>query len=458
MQKPISGRRRDRSGAGAVRAGMPAVAAAVSILSFGAAAHAQQSCPTQNNGVPPGSNTTDPSAPFFIDLSGLDLTTSPPTRNPLNPEYPPATALPDGQVPPTTKGGNYIIGPTHTPAPETVAQAGVPKGTIYDLTLTSASSSVYRPGLVRDDPDNCLDASVYTAPIRPGDPSHVIITTSHSGTWTRTVSVYIPAQYKPGSVAPFIVTGDNGITPVVSTELFTVLDNLIHERKLPPIIAISVGPGGQDAQGSERGREYDSVSNDYTLFIETEVLPAVEQLTGVKLSANPRDRATFGISSSGAAAFTMAFYHPDLYGKVLAYSPTLVNQQWPQSPALPGGAWQFHSPYAGPKVPNENVTAMDAPTASDLPTGTPLFLAAPHEPIRFWFETGDRDLFYPDVTIADGMHDWTRANENMARLLKKKGYSYQFVFSENAGHVDGPTGPQTLPEALVWLWHGASSD
>ncbi len=433
-----------------------ALAAAMSLLAISPPAHAQQGCPTQNNGVPPGSNTTNPAAPFYINLSGLDLSTSPPTRNPRNPEYPSAMELPDGQVPASNQGGNYIIGPTHTPAPATMVKAGVPAGTVYSFNQSSTDSVIFKPGLVRDDPNNCLDASVYTAPIRPGDPSHVIITTSHSGTWTRTVDVYVPAEYVSGTAAPFIVTGDGGISPVAGTELFTVLDNLIFEHRLPPMIAISVGPGGQDAQGSERGREYDTVSSDYTLWIETEVLPAIEAATGVKLTRNPDGRATLGISSSGAAAFTMAFYHPEFYGRVLAYSPTLVNQQWPQNPALPGGAWQFHSPYAGPAVPTENVSAMNAPTPSSLPPGTPLFVDSARKPIRFWFEVGDHDLFYPDASIADGMHDWVLANEHMAAVLKSKGYSYQFVFSRNAGHVDGPTGSQTLPEALEWLWHGYS--
>jgi S-formylglutathione hydrolase FrmB len=52
----------------------------------------------------------------------------------------------------------------------------------------------------------------------------------------------------------------------------------------------------------------------------------VEQRAGVKLTKNPDGRATMGLSSSGAAAFTMAWFHPELYRRVLAYSPTMVNQ------------------------------------------------------------------------------------------------------------------------------------
>ena len=86
--------------------------------------------------------------------------------------------------------------------------------------------------------------------------------------------------------------------------------------------------------------------------------------------------------------------------------------------------------------------------------GVPLIANTPRKPIRFWFETGDRDLFYYVAALADGMHDWTLANERMAQALAAKGYHYQFVFSRNAKHVDGPTEAQTLPEALEWVWKG----
>ena len=32
--------------------------------------------------------------------------------------------------------------------------------------------------------------------------------------------------------------------------------------------------------------------------------------------------------------------------------------------------------------------------------------------------------------------------------------SYQFVFAQNAGHVDRAVKLQTLPEALEYLWQG----
>jgi hypothetical protein len=68
-------------------------------------------------------------------------------------------------------------------------------------------------------------------------------------------------------------------------------------------------------------------------------------------------------------------------------------------------------------------------------------------------EVGDKDLYNPNV-MRDNMHDWVEANERMAAVLAARGYHYQFVFAENAGHVDHAARMQTLPEALEYLWEG----
>jgi iron(III)-enterobactin esterase len=204
------------------------------------------------------------------------------------------------------------------------------------------------------------------------------------------------------------------------------LDNLIAEHKVPVMIAISIGNGSGDAQGSERGLEYDNMSGLYAEFVEKEVLPLVEQKCNVTLTKDPDGRATMGGSSGGSAALIMAWYHPELYHRVLTYSGTYVNQQYPWDSATPGGAWEFHRTL----IPN-----------------------SPKKPLRIWMEVGDRDLYNPNV-MRDDMHDWVVANENMARVLAAKGYHYQFTFARNAGHTDRTVKQQTLPEALEYIWHG----
>ena len=54
------------------------------------------------------------------------------------------------------------------------------------------------------------------------------------------------------------------------------------------MVAISIGNGGGDAQGSERGLEYDTMSGRYAEFVENEVLPLVE--SKAQREADPRSR------------------------------------------------------------------------------------------------------------------------------------------------------------------------
>ena len=54
--------------------------------------------------------------------------TPPPTRDPNTPGYVKAKELPDGANAPIHEDGNFILGPTHTPAPEMTVQEGVPQG------------------------------------------------------------------------------------------------------------------------------------------------------------------------------------------------------------------------------------------------------------------------------------------------------------------------------------------
>jgi iron(III)-enterobactin esterase len=337
---------------------------------------------------------------------------TPPSRDPHTAGYVAAKELPDGATPPAEEDGNFILGPSHQAAPETAAPNDVLKGWVIEFTMNSSESKIYA-GIARE-------ANTFGTVDR-SDPAKLVVTTSHPSAYTRKVAVYVPKQYVPGSVAPFIIGTDGP-----DRFLFSTLETQIAQQKVPVMIAISVGNGGGDAQGSERGLEYDTMSGRYAEFVETEVLPMVEARAHVKLTKDPDGRVTMGYSSGGACALIMAWYHPELYRRVLSYSGTFVNQQWPYNPQTPHGAWEFHA-------------HLIAESPAKLP--------------RIWMEVGDRDLLNPNV-MRDGMHDWVVANENMARVLAAKGYHYQFVFARNAVHVDQAVVRQTLPEALEYVWQG----
>ncbi len=353
----------------------------------------------QNAPVPP-SVTAPPAQP------ARGTRPAPPTRDPHTPGYVTAKELPDGAVPPADVYGNFIIGPTQNPAPEMAVQQGVPQGTVHTFTMSSADTKLY-PGIARE-------AGTRPA-VDPADPAKRIVS-SGPAPYTRRVAVYVPQQYVPGTIAPLIVGADGP-----DQALFTALDNLIAQKRVPVMIAVSIGNGSGDAQGSQRGLEYDTMSGRYAEFVESEVLPLVEKQYNVKLTKDPEARATMGCSSGGSAALAMAWYRPDLYHRVLTYSGTYVNQQWPYNPETPGGAWEFHRS---------------------------LIPKSPVKPLRIWMEVSDRDNY----SESDGMHDWVLANQHMARVLAQKGYKYQFVVARNAGHCDRSVKQQTLPSALEWLW------
>jgi iron(III)-enterobactin esterase len=331
-----------------------------------------------------------------------------PTREPSTTGYVKAKELPDGTIPSPKEDGNFIIGPTHSAAPEMTANQSVPKGDVFEFTMESKDSKIY-PGIARE-------PHTFAVPDQ-ANPNKVIVN-SYPAPYTRRVAVYVPKQYVPGTEAPFIV-GADGPDPA----LFAALDNLIPGHRVPVMIAISIGNGSGDAQGSERGLEYDTMSGLYAEFVEKEVLHLVEKKYNVRLTKDPDGRATTGCSSGGAAAMAMAWYHTDLYHRVLSYSGTFVYQQWPYNPDTPHGAWEFHETL----IPNR-----------------------PKKPLRIWMDVGDRDL----LITRDNYHDWVLGNERMAKVLADKGYAYQFVFAKNAGHCDRAVKAQTLPLALEYVWQG----
>lgn len=296
---------------------------------------------------------------------------------------------------PASGEGDYRIAPPYADAPELTPRSDVPKGTVYHFTMDSTDSKLY-PGIAKSAPGMVV-------------PYH------------RNVTVYVPSQYVPGTAAPFFVSQDS----MGQGEFPTILDNMIADHRVPAMIGVMIDSGGGDAQGSERGLEYDTLSGRYAEFIENEVLPKIAHDYHVAFTKDPNGRMTMGGSSGGACALSMAWYHPEWYHRVLTYSGTYVNQQSPLSPKTPHGAWEYH----------EHLIPQSRP-----------------KPLRIWMEVGEHDIRYKDDEST--YHNWVMANQRMAAVLKAKRYHYQYVFAQDAGHVDGRVVRQTLPQALEWVWKG----
>jgi enterochelin esterase family protein len=310
--------------------------------------------------------------------------------------------------PPPVTAENSIIGPDYANAPESVANPAVPQGEIREFILYCADSKIY-PGIVRI--ANMTRDAYGNYVVPPGG-------ISAPGPYERHVWVYIPKQVQPN--APFMVVQD-GHSYI--KRMANILDNMIAAKRIPAMVVILPDSGGSDAQGSERGLEYDTMSDRYSNWVESELLPAVTSRYGITLTSDPEGRAAMGGSSGAIAAFTMAWYHPERYHKVLSYSGTFVNQAWPPDPKTPRGGWEYH----------DHIIAKST-----------------KKPIRVWMEVGEKDNRFD--APEDTWHNWPLANNRMAIVLKKKGYDYRYVWAREAGHVDNRVVMQTLPDALQWLW------
>jgi enterochelin esterase family protein len=229
----------------------------------------------------------------------------------------------------------------------------------------------------------------------------------------RHVCVYVPAGYVAGAEVPVIVSAD---AYGMRYNLPAILDNMIYDQRVPAMAAVMIDNGG-----AERSLEYDTVSSKYVEFVETEVLPRAEKEANVKLSKNPDARMTLGGSSGGAVALTMAWFRPNLYHRVLTYSGTFVNLR--NSPEAPLGAYEYIEH---------------------------LFPASEKRPYRMWIQVSENDN--GSKTPAEGRRNWVTANSRLAKILKDKGYAYQFVYSKGAGHTQRKVIDNTLPQALEYIW------
>ena len=192
---------------------------------------------------------------------------TPPTRPADGPGAPAFTAIAGkGANAPIDKNGDFLIGPDYAPAPELEPVESVPHGKVQQFAMDSKDSKFY-PGIARD----------VFGTVDPNNPKTLIVET-HAQPYQRTITVYVPAQYKRGTKAPFIVMHDGPkIGEARRDAAAHVLDNLIAQKRVPAMIAIMIQNGGGDAQGSQRGLEYDTMSGKFAEFIEAEVLPAVEK-------------------------------------------------------------------------------------------------------------------------------------------------------------------------------------
>ncbi|MBN8217112.1 MAG: esterase family protein [Spirochaetes bacterium] len=268
----------------------------------------------------------------------------------------------------------------YTNGPDSFKQPGVPEGTVYEHEWSH--SAVY-----------------------PGT--------------TRKFWIYVPAGYDGQRPLCLMVfqDGEGWVRTNGQIRATYVLDNLIHQKAIPPMAGLFVNPGRKlpvtdlKRRPENRGLEYDSVTNGsrYPEFLVTEMLPQVEKR--VRLTPDPEGRGLAGSSSGGICAFTACWERPDQFRKAFSCVGSFVD--------LRGG---------------HNYPPMIRKTR-------------PVKPIRVFLQDGTNDLDNP-------FGNWPLANQEMAAALKFSGYDYRFVMGDGAHN--SKHGAALFPDAMRWLWRDAT--
>ncbi|MBE7543011.1 MAG: alpha/beta hydrolase-fold protein [Bryobacteraceae bacterium] len=229
--------------------------------------------------------------------------------------------------------------------------------------------------------------------------------------------IYASPGVNPATPAPLMVWQDgqtlvNG--DLTRMRLFTVTENLVHQKRIPPMVHVLIAPGFAPDGRALRSLEYDSMDDRYTRFLLEEVLPEVEK--SYKLRPDGYSRAIGGESSGGICSFTAAWLHPEKFARVHSTIGSYTSIQWRPKEGRDGGNLY---PFLVRKEAKRN--------------------------IRVWLSDGSDDL--------ENAHgSWPLQNIQLANSLKMKEYDYHFRFA-SAAH-NSAQAALDLPESLTWLWRG----
>ena len=233
----------------------------------------------------------------------------------------------------------------------------------------------------------------------------------------RTISVYVPAEYKADKPACVYISFDGLLFNIP-----TVFDNLIAKGEIPITIAIGVSAGTvNDSMGGsnprfDRSFEFDSKNDRLSRFILDEVLPGVEQRSTkdgrrIILSKRADDRMVGGSSTGGIAAFTVAWEHPEEFHRVFTAIGTFVGMR--------GGESYY-------------VEIRKTET----------------KPIRIYMQDGSHD----EWKGGPEMGDWWMSNQTVERALSFAGYDVAHSWGLGTHNVNHAAA--IFPDAMRWLWRG----
>jgi enterochelin esterase family protein len=235
----------------------------------------------------------------------------------------------------------------------------------------------------------------------------------------RPLWVYTPPGYRPdaGSAAgsegesyPLLVLFD-GWAYINLIPTPTILDNLLAEERIPPMVAVLVGNGK-----GNRVRDL-GLFPPHVAFLAEELLPWARER--FRVATAPARTTVGGSSLGGVAAAYAALQRPDLFGQVLSQS----------------GAFHWKREHD----PESEWLARHV-------------AATPVAPVRFSLRAGRLETW---PTLDKHAPSLLTTNRHLRNLLRAKGYD--FVYGEVAGGHDYRCWEAALPEQLMESMGGGAS-
>lgn len=251
--------------------------------------------------------------------------------------------------------------------------------------------------------------------------------------------IYASPGVDPAVPAPLMVfhDGQGFANPNGTSHLMTVVENLVAQKKIPPMVLVFVAPGylgdvdlakfQTNAEWNRmRSIQYDTVNDDYNKMLTTELLPEVEKR--YKLRSDGYSRGAAGQSSGGILAFNMAWQRPQTFSRVLTRIGSFTSIQWRRG--QPNVDRHFGSEQPALIMDGGNVFPF-------------LVRQTPRKNIRVWMDDGANDL-------ENDWGSWPLQNIELANSLKMKEYDFYFSFGNHQHSTEH--GNAELPRALAWLW------
>ena len=191
-------------------------------------------------------------------------------------------------------GSTWILDPRN---PFTCSGGFGPNSELRMPAYTPAPEILYYPGI---DHGTLRDTLVYSGAL--GN--------------SRTVRIYTPPHYSTSTDSFPVVLFHDGLEYVTLAQANNVIDYLISQNRIQPIIAIFVPPVNRTAEYA--GNQMTQFSS----FLVNEVMPSID--ARYRARRNPASRATLGASNGGNIALWLGLNHSSAFGNIAAQSSNVI--------------------------------------------------------------------------------------------------------------------------------------